>query len=253
MFQIRKQRMAADWNVVRRRCVVDPECCANNVTFNPCGTPGSCVWTMPDTLYVTFTNYGFGLNQPNLPGYVLVNQTVPVHLRELSSLNAMERLRVGVTTPMWGIRGGGLGGTFDYTQDGNFTVPPFIPPPTGPGPTGAVKVGTTVGPNAQTPFAYVHDVYMAIYINAVCLAGPPPIGANDDLVLELFLLPYGIVRLTSAPFTVYRWGDPAVPLVVGLPSPPIGRTLPNGGDCLPEPALPVDFFSQSFAQITVSA
>lgn len=51
-FQIRKQRIAADWNVVGRRCVVDPECCENITQIPiPCGS--QCDYTLPSTMYVT--------------------------------------------------------------------------------------------------------------------------------------------------------------------------------------------------------
>lgn len=51
---VRKLNFAADWKAVGRRCVVDPLCCEEVTQIPlPCGT--GCNYTLPSTMYVTFT------------------------------------------------------------------------------------------------------------------------------------------------------------------------------------------------------
>jgi hypothetical protein len=51
---LRKLNFAADWQAVGRRCVVDPLCCEEVTQIPlPCGT--GCDYTLPSTMYVTFT------------------------------------------------------------------------------------------------------------------------------------------------------------------------------------------------------
>ena len=78
---LRKLNFAADWRAVGRRCVVDPLCCEEVTQIPlPCGT--GCDYTLPSTMYVTFTG------QTRIPDGSYAVRLIPISL-ELYSRGAV--------------------------------------------------------------------------------------------------------------------------------------------------------------------